>query len=168
MADRLGGLIGPGTLPDMHTVIIQEHIEAPIEAVFANFSDHRHFFRGGSFRAELLKEGEADPNGLGAVRRIESDSGIFVEEITAFNPPHHYQYRIQTLTTTIGFEAPLRHALGQLSFYAREGGTDVVWISAWSIPIPLIGGLISAVMRPMVASAFSGLVRQARQELEAA
>ena len=87
----------------MATVNVERTIPAPIEAVFDVISDHAGYSRfPGIQSSELVREGEAEPNGLGALRRIRSRPLRFEEEITRFERPSRMDYLIVDVNAPIG------------------------------------------------------------------
>ncbi len=152
----------------MHEIRIEDHIAAPIEAVFEAFSDYARFFRGKGFRsAEVTVPGASEPNGLGAFRRIETSGAVFLEEITAFERPHTFDYVIRELTTRGGRALPMAHRVGRVSFASNGGGTDITWTSEFDVPLPLLGRLAEPLLGSFASKAFETLIRQAKAELEA-
>jgi len=152
----------------MYTVRVQEHIAAPIDDVFANFADYPHFFRGRDISSSTITvEGTPAPNGLGAYRRIVTGGLVFLEEIVAFEAPSHFEYLIRDLKDKRGWNVPMDHRLGRVSFVRSGTGTDVQWISTWSISIPLVGVVAEKIVGRLTTRAFGQLVAQAKKELEA-
>jgi hypothetical protein len=106
--------------------------------VFEVLADHARYDRfGGIRRAKLVRSGERDRNGLGAVRWVWLGPLRFEEEITAFDPPMRFDYLIREVKTL-----PFRHEGGSVRLTPVDGGTDAVWTSAFEIPIPIVGGLL--------------------------
>ncbi len=115
-------------------------LDAPIEGVFEAMSDHGRYDR---FRviseSQLIHEGEADRNGVGAVRRLRAGLLRFDEEITAFERPHRLDYLIRKVNF------PLDHNGGSISFEpTASGGTRVLWTSTFRITVPLLGDALGA------------------------
>jgi hypothetical protein len=151
----------------MYTVRVEDHIAAPVDAVFNHFSDYAHFFRNGGIESsEVTVSGTEEHNGLGAFRRIVADGYIFVEEIVAFDRPNQFQYLIRELTTKRGWTVPFEHHLGQVSFAKSGDGTQLIWISTWRFTVPLIGRVAERILGPRTTRAFTALVDQAKRELE--
>lgn len=136
---------------------VQLDIPAPRAAVFARLSDHARFCDfPGVARSELLERGHPDENGVGAVRLIQTTSGVrFVERIEAFEAPDVYRYRI--LECTI----PMRHTFGEVRLTERGETTHVDWRSEFDLKVPLLGGLA----RRLGAQGFSTILKTVRREL---
>ena len=139
------------------TVTVRQRFEAPVEVVFQAISDHERFIRGPGIRASRVTQpGYTEPNGLGAVREIEAVGVRFVEDITAWDPPHSYSYRVRQVSL------PAEHEGGTLSCTARDGGTDVLWQTRY---VMKLGGplspLTTQLSRPMFHVFFGMLLRRA-------
>jgi uncharacterized protein YndB with AHSA1/START domain len=120
----------------MRSLTVTRTIPAPPEAVFDLLADHAGYgrFRGiGS--AELLREGEPPPNGVGALRRVRSGLLRFEEEITAFERPALLGYLI------IRVNAPLEHEGGEIHLHEQDGATRAEWSTAFRVPTRLLGGV---------------------------
>ena len=129
-------------------------LDAPIDGVFAAMADHGRYDR---FRpissSELIREGDEDSNGLGAVRRLRANFLRFDEEITAYEPPSRLDYLI------LNVNIPLHHEGGSVRFEPSGTGTHVVWTSVYRITVPLLGGVLGAAFE-------GGLKRSFKQMLE--
>jgi len=121
----------------MRTIRVERTVDAPIEAVFEVLADHANYDRfGGIRRAELIRPGAKDRNGVGALRRITIGPLSFEEEITAYEPPTRLDYLIVKLN------APYDHKGGSVRLESSDGAaTHAVWTSEYEIPVPLVGGL---------------------------
>src|SRR5688572_22078815 len=104
------------------SVRVQRRLDAPPEAVFEVLADHARYDRfDGIRRAELVRPGERDRNGHGAVRWVWLGPLRFEEEITAFEQPTVLDYRIREVRGL-----PFRHKGGSIRLTPVDGGTDVV------------------------------------------
>ena len=118
---------------------VERTLNAPIEDVFELLSDHRGYIRFRGFTlAELVREGESEPNGVGALRRLHTGGLKFDEESTAFERPTRMDYLIREIN------APLVHEGASIVLSPTGGGTRVRWTSDSTVRIPLIGGLAAA------------------------
>jgi hypothetical protein len=148
--------------------VVHQFAAAP-ERVFAALSDHVSFLSNGTVRCRLQREGTTQRDGIGAVREVEGDGLRFVEDITAFDPPRHYEYVIRSMTRANGGTLPLRHERGWLDFTPTAGGTRVDWHSRIHATIPLLGSLL---IEPLVARklehAFTTLLQRAAARMTSA
>ena len=118
---------------------VERTLAAPIEDVFALLSDHEGYTRFRGFTlAELVRDGEGERNGVGALRRLHTGGLKFDEEITAFERPTRMDYIIREIN------APLQHEGASIVLSPAEGGTRVRWTSTSTMRIPLVGGLVAA------------------------
>lgn len=146
----------------MQTIEVDIHIQAPIEKVWALFTDHEGYtFISRVSEARLLEPGRPEKNGLGAVRKIRILGVTFIEDIVAFDPPTRLEYRVRECTV------PIRHETGRMDFTRRRGGTDVRWVSRFELPIPVVGSLVAPVLRRIFSRAFQGALLEAKTLLEA-
>ncbi len=84
---------------------------------------------------------------VGATRTVLLEDGSSgKEELTAYNPPHHFGY---TLTLGLPTSVLASEAAGTWWFYAADdGGTDLEW--AWALaPRPGMGVFIEFVLAPL-------------------
>jgi Polyketide cyclase / dehydrase and lipid transport len=146
----------------MHEVQVNIHINAPIEQVFETISDHQQFLSSADGTVTtLLQEGKSERNGLGCIRQVKvGRRAWYVEEITAWERPIHFEYTIRKASM------PIRHEVSRLSFTAANGGTDVQWSSRFSIPIPIVGLFLGAKAVNLYTKAFGALLKAAKAQLE--
>jgi hypothetical protein len=134
--------------------IVAEFPNSPAET-FAKLTDYEKFFGGPGISCKVTRPGAGDRNGLGAVREIYALGMRFAEEITAWDAPHSYEYRVRECTL------PADHQMGRMTFTAKDGGTEVVWLTLFAIPVPIVGALLSQLAAPVFKSTFRRLLRQA-------
>jgi ribosome-associated toxin RatA of RatAB toxin-antitoxin module len=121
----------------MRTLQVTRTIPAPPEAVFDLLADHANYDRYRPIHgAELLREGDPPPNGLGALRRIKVRPLTFDEEITAYERPTRLDYLIVKLNV------PFEHHGGSIRLSRDGDATHVDWRSSFTVPIPLVGPAI--------------------------
>ncbi|MDX1570385.1 MAG: SRPBCC family protein [Xanthomonadales bacterium] len=123
----------------MRTVHVEEVVGLPIEAVFELLADHADYDRlPGITKAELLRKGKEDRNGVGALRRIHLGDVVLDEEIVAFDPPRRLEYRIVA-------SRPVRvdHKLGRVTLEPVGDSTRVTWTSTFAVRFPLIGWFVT-------------------------
>jgi uncharacterized protein YndB with AHSA1/START domain len=138
----------------MRTVQVETTIPAPIERVFDLVTDHANYsqFRGIQ-HSELLRSGELEPNGVGALRRIHSRPLRFEEEITRFERPTRMDYLIRRVN------ASLNHQGGSMLLEQRDGATHITWTSTFEFKPRVIGGLLTSVAVPLVRFSFRSVLR---------
>ena len=117
---------------DVHASI---EIEAPIEAVFEQLTDHESMAGWPGIQScQLVKQG-APRNGVGAVRRVRAGFISLDEEVIRFDPPQGYAY-------TIIRGLPVEHR-GTVSLTAHQARVTVSWdvhiASRWPLMAQVIG-----------------------------
>jgi uncharacterized protein YndB with AHSA1/START domain len=113
----------------MRTVHVTRSIPAPAERVFDLLADHAGYARfRGVTSSELLREGDPPPNGVGAFRRVRAWPLRFDEEITLFERPSRFDYRI------VDINAPYEHQGASMRFLPVNGGTEVEWTTTFRVP----------------------------------
>ena len=139
----------------MAKVEIERTLAAPIEAVFELISDHAGYTRFPRVTsAKLLREGEVEPNGLGALREISLGPIRFVEEITAFERPTRMDYLIKRVNV------PLDHEGGTITLAPAGTGTAVTWRSTFTVPVPLAGRPLAALGASVLRRGFNSLLSE--------
>ncbi|MCE5292305.1 MAG: SRPBCC family protein [Nocardiaceae bacterium] len=124
----------------MATIFLQRTIKAPVEDVFDAYVDHASWIEvPGVFLAKVVRPGDIEPNGLGAIREIAAPGAWFREAITAFDRPHRMEYKV------LKSVPPLRHDLGLVEFRQAADGTLVSWTSHFHSKIPFTDGLLKQV-----------------------
>ena len=132
-------------------------VAAPPTVVFDVLTDHRGYAAISRVRSvELEREGEPPPNGLGAVRALRSVGPPLREEVTAYEPPSHFAYRLLS-------GAPLRDHQGTVDLVESSGGTRVSYRVETTPTLPLIGRLVVAIVRLTVNSLLKGIAREAER-----
>jgi uncharacterized protein YndB with AHSA1/START domain len=143
--------------------VVEIHLErtiaAPAERVFNWLADP------GSLTAAplVIRAGWAknslDP-GVGAIREVTTAGMWFREEITAYDPPQSYSYRIVR-----SFPA-LDHEGGTLTFTPRDGGTHVIWVSEYAHPARGGGKAMEAVTSRLFPWSFRLILDRCASVLE--
>ncbi|MFF0739508.1 SRPBCC family protein [Streptomyces sp. NPDC004111] len=147
----------------METLTVRRVIAAPIADVFDWCAVSTHYTRSPFIlRARLARPGAGAPYGVGAVRLHTWTIGWFRERITAYHPPYDFDYTVERSFP------PARHELGRMTFAEVEGGTEVLWTTAFEVPLPLVGKAFArSVARPLIARAFGSILAAADEALTA-
>ena len=133
----------------MSSIRVERQLDAPIDGVFEVISDHAAYDRFGGIRhAELLKPGNSEPNGLGALRRVKIGPLDFEEEITAFERPSRMDYVIRKLNF------PFEHDGGSIRLEERNGGTHALWTSTFRVPVAVLGAPAAAAFKLFLTNGF--------------
>ena len=146
----------------MATIDVTRTFDAPPEAVFDVLSDHARYDRfRGIRRSELGKEGDPPPNGNGALRLIWAGPLRFEEEISGYERPSRFDYRIVRLNI------PFDHDGGQMRFFEEDGGTRVEWTSTFRIPTPVLGRIEEPVLKVIIERNFHRVLEDVERILAA-
>jgi Polyketide cyclase / dehydrase and lipid transport len=106
----------------MTTIRVERTLQAPIERVFEVLTDHANYDRFRGIRGSgLLRKGESDPNGVGALRKVDV-------------PPLHFEEEVNL---------PFEHEGGSIRLEPRDGTTHALWTSTYRVPTPVVGGLLA-------------------------
>ena len=138
----------------MATVHETYDFDAPVERVYAWFSEHSNLKTLFGIDVERIKEGETDPNGVGSVRKL-SLKGImpFEETVTEAIPNERIEYRVTKGT-------PLRDHLGVMVFSSTgDGRSHVDYTITFDAAVP---GLDKAVAAGLSRSIRRGFPKAAR------
>ena len=145
----------------MHSIIMKAYIHAPIERVWDVFSDHENYSHlAGVDYSKLLKEGDEERNGVGAVREVHGMGTQFVEDILTYEPPRLLEYKV------VRCNKPIEHEIGRVELISRGEGTEVLWVSRFRLKVPLIGKWLGERNRVIARDWFYDLVLDMKDELE--
>ncbi|MFJ3788595.1 SRPBCC family protein [Kitasatospora sp. NPDC090091] len=143
----------------MQTLTVRRTIAAPIADVFDWCATTSNYTRSPLvLRARLARQGAGAPYGVGAVRLHTWAIGWFRERVTAYNPPYDFDYTVERCFP------PARHELGRMTFSEVEGGTEVVWTTAFQARVPF-GAAVTRLARPVIALVFGRILDAAEAAL---
>ena len=134
---------------------------APPEAVFEAFTNHRAYPGYTPFRkAELEKEGEPAPNGVGAIRVLHAVGPALREEVVEYDAPTRFVYRLLS-------GAPLRDHVGTVLIEPTEvdgrPGSRVVYAVDTTPTVPIGRGAVVAISKLAVKGLLDGCVKEAER-----
>jgi uncharacterized protein YndB with AHSA1/START domain len=143
--------------------VIQLHVERTIaaspERVFEWLAEPANL----AAAPLVLKAGYAKDSsepGVGAVREVIGVGTRFREEITAYDAPRSYSYRI--IRSFPAFD----HEGGTLTFTPSNDGTHVDWVSTYTHPPRSGGKLMEAVSSRLLRRNFLAILAGCAQALE--
>jgi uncharacterized protein YndB with AHSA1/START domain len=121
----------------MASFTYQRQVAAPPETVFEVLTDHRGYTKITPLRkAELEREGEPAPNGVGAIRRLTAVGPPMREEVLAYEPGQRFSYKLLS-------GLPTRDHVGTVELTPSGAGTHVVYAVRTTPTLP-----------PLVSDAF--------------
>jgi hypothetical protein len=134
-------------------------VHAPVDVVWSVMTDHVRWARWGtSKRVTIERPGVPSPNGLGAVRCFHAGPVKVREEVTAWEPPTHFAYRLNTRTLT-------KHYRSDMLLVAAPDGTTVLeWSSSFEPRLPGTAWLVRRVFEKAVRGFAAGIAREAAEE----
>ena len=139
-----------------HHVRIEHEFAKPPERIFAYLSEHENLAAVFGAKVTRLRDGDAERNGIGSVRKLQiGPLRPFEETVTEFVVPERIVYKI-----TKG--SPLRGHLGVMTFASTpSGGTRFVYDIRIASPIPGLAPLVRAALARSITQALPGVERDA-------
>ncbi len=140
----------------MHKVHVTTIVKDDLPAVFAAITDHRKFLSGDGMACHVIKKGQPEANGLGAIRTVRANKYTLTEKITAFELNKSYDY----LLTDIKPKINLTHHNGWLELKELDEGTQVDWHSHFTCHTPVIGHFIGWQLKKSLEKIFTQRLKQ--------
>lgn len=124
-----------------YTIEIDETFPLPCQQVFELFADHEQFGRLLGAPARRIRDSDqADPNGIGSVRKIGIGPIGIEETITGFEPEALIEYSVTSMS-------PLKNHYGRIRFLSpSENETRVQYTIYFEDAIPLTGALVKSAL----------------------
>jgi len=131
---------------------------APPEIVFDVLTDHRRYTEITPLRkAELEREGEPVPNGVGAIRVLSAMPGPPMrEEIIAYERPCRFSYKILS-------GLPVRDHVGTVELEPKDGGTEITYAVKTTPTIPLAGPVFMAILKKAIRDLIGGVSKESER-----
>jgi uncharacterized protein YndB with AHSA1/START domain len=132
-------------------------VAAPPEIVFDVLTDHRRYPEITSLRkAELEREGEPAPNGLGAIRVLTVAGPPMREEVIAYEPPFRFAYKILS-------GLPVRDHVGTVEMQPSGGGTEIVYAVKTTPTLPFGGPVFMLVLKKAIRDLIGGVSKESER-----
>ena len=129
-------------------------VAAPPETVFDVLTDHRRYAEITPLRkAELEREGEPTPNGVGAIRVLTVAGPPMREEVIAYERPSRFSYKILS-------GLPVRDHVGTVELKAANGGTEVTYAVKTTPTIPLAGPVFMVILKKAIRDLINGVAKE--------
>jgi hypothetical protein len=140
------------------TFTLEGNAAAPRETVFEVLADHRGYAAISRVRrSELEREGDPEPNGVGAIRRMESFGPPLREEIVEYVPGERLRYKLLS-------GAPMRDHFGTVELESTGPQTTRISYRIDTTPtVPLLGPLAVRITRLAVQQLLDGIVRESER-----
>lgn len=141
----------------MASFTYERQVAAPPEIVFDVLTDHRRYPEITSLRkAELEREGEPAPNGLGAIRALTLVGPPMREEVIAYERPHRFSY-------TILSGLPVRNHVGTVELSPSDGGTRIVYAVHTTPTLAMGGFAVVAGIKQGIRTLLSGVTKESER-----
>lgn len=135
----------------------ERQVAAPPEVVFEVLTDHRRYPALTLLRrAELEREGDPPPNGLGAIRVLTLAGPPMREEVIGYDPPRRFSYRLLS-------GLPLRDHVGTVELTRENGGTRITYAVRTTPTVPLGGALVVAAVKQGIRTLLSGVQKESER-----
>jgi len=132
-------------------------VAAPPEVVFDVLTDHRRYNEITPVRkAELEREGEPAPNGVGAIRVLTVVPPPMREEVIAYERPQRFSYKILS-------GLPVRDHVGTVELKATGGGTEMAYAVKTTPTIPLAGPVFMAILKKAIRDLMAGVAKESER-----
>jgi uncharacterized protein YndB with AHSA1/START domain len=136
-------------------------VNAPPEVLFDVLTDHRRYAEITPLRKSALeREGEATPNGVGAIRVLSSVGPPLREEVIAFEPSSRFSYKLLS-------GAPVRDHVGTVLLEPAGAGTKVTYALRTTPTIPVVGDAVVGVTKLAIKSLLNGIVAESERRAAA-
>ncbi|HEV7481540.1 MAG TPA: SRPBCC family protein [Solirubrobacterales bacterium] len=141
----------------MASFTYQRQVAASPEIVFDVLTDHRRYAEITPLRkAELEREGEPAPNGVGAIRRLSAVGPPLREEVLAYEPGRRFSYKLLS-------GLPVRDHVGTVELTPSGDGTKVVYAVRTTPTLPLVGGAVVGAVKLGVGQLLGGIVKESER-----
>jgi uncharacterized protein YndB with AHSA1/START domain len=129
----------------MH-VTSQTTVAVPIETVWEKLSNHVGMTQWGpGITVTMDRLGSADPNGVGAIRRIASPGPgpDIVEEVVTFQPPNLFGYKALSGTPFPGYA-------GEVRLTPAGSGTHINYSVSSTASFPLVRAPLAVICQVLL------------------
>jgi uncharacterized protein YndB with AHSA1/START domain len=141
----------------MASFTFTREIAAPPETVFEVLTDHAKYSQLTPLRkSELEREGEADSNGVGAIRKLTAVGPPMREEVIAYEVPSRFSY-------TVLSGLPVRDHVGTVELTAENGGTKMVYAVRTQPTLPVVGFAVVAAIKQAIKGLIGGIATESER-----
>jgi len=141
----------------MASFTYERQVAAPPELVFEVLTDHRRYAQITPLRkAELEREGDPAPNGVGAIRVLSAVGPPLREEVLAYEPGVRFSYKLLS-------GLPVRDHVGTVELTPSGEGTKVVYAVRSTATVPVAGAVVIGVVKIGVRQLLGGVAKEAER-----
>ncbi len=145
----------------MASFTFTREIAAPAETVFEVLTDHRRYNELTPLRKSVLeREGEVDPNGVGAIRKLTVVGPPMREEVIAYEAPSRFSY-------TVLSGLPVRDHVGTVELLAEGEGTKMVYAVRTQPTLPVVGPVVVAAVKQAIKGLIAGIAKESERRTAA-
>lgn len=132
-------------------------VAAPPETVFDVLTDHRRYPEITALRkAELEREGEPAPNGVGAIRVLTVAGPPIREEVLAYERPRRFAYKLLS-------GLPVRDHVGTVELTPADGGTEVTYAVKTTPTLPFGGPVFMLFLKKAIRDLLGGVAKESER-----
>ncbi|HEY4779755.1 MAG TPA: SRPBCC family protein [Solirubrobacterales bacterium] len=132
-------------------------VAAAPETVFEVLTDHRRYTEITPLRkAELEREGEPAPNGVGAIRVLGVAGPPLREEVLAYEPGRRFSYKLLS-------GLPVRDHVGTVELTPSGAGTRIVYAVRTTPTLPLAGGAFLVGLQFAIKQLLGGVAKESER-----
>lgn len=144
-----------------HHVATTAVAAAPIEVVWARVADISTWSQWGKWdETTRVRDGEPEPDGVGAWRRFRRGRRVHTEEVVAFEPPHRLAYEVLE-------GLPVRDYHAEVTLEPVGGGTRIRWVADFDGANPIGGWATRQVLARFFPATARALARTAEADASA-
>lgn len=146
----------------MASFTLTREIDAPAETVFEVLTDHAEYSKLTPLRkSELEREGQAEPNGVGAIRKLTAVGPPMREEVIAYEAPSRFSY-------TVLSGLPVRDHVGTVELSEEGGRTKMVYAVRTQPTLPIAGFAVVAAVKQAIKGLIDGVAKESERRTAAA
>ena len=144
----------------MTTLTLTRYVPGPLKAAWAVYTELEGWtYWANVGTAALEREGHETRNGVGAIRKITLVGPPVREEVTRFEPPHHFEYKVLS-------GVPTRNHHAAVTLEEEGTGTRLTWTVHFEPRVPGTGRAIRRVMRLVLESVLREFANRMADEAE--
>lgn len=141
----------------MASFTFTREIDASAETVFEVLTDHAGYSKLTPLRKSVLeREGEADVNGVGAIRKLTAVGPPMREEVIAYEAPSRFSY-------TVLSGLPVRDHVGTVELSEEGGRTKMVYAIRTQPTLPVVGFAVVAAVKQAVKGLIDGVAKESER-----
>jgi uncharacterized protein YndB with AHSA1/START domain len=139
----------------------EREVAAPPELVFEVLTDHRRYAELTPLRrAELEREGNPAPNGVGAIRVLSAVGPPLREEVLVYEPSTRFSYKLLS-------GLPVRDHVGTVELVPTGGGTRIAYAVRTTPTVPVGGFAVVAAVKQGIKQLLGGVAKESERRAAA-